>query len=585
MNFQLRAPRIPHLSVVEQVLVNRGIAASEIQHYLNTTDKDILPPDIIDNIENGARMLISHIAKGSKVLLQVDSDCDGFTSSATFMNYLNRIFPSFVQNNIIYRVHENKAHGIILDSVPEDVELVIALDASSNEFEIHKKLKEKGVDVLVIDHHNASHYSENACVINNQLCGYPTKSLSGVGMVFKFCSFIDSLLKTNYANDYLDLVALGIIADVMDLKDFETRHLVDKGCLNIKNPFLKGMVIKQDYSLKGKVTPMGAAFYIVPGINATTRVGTIEEKMTLFESMLEFKAYEQIPSTKRGCKGQFETRVEQACRNCTNVRNRQTKMRDASLEIIEKLIKENNLLDNKVLAVRLEGNNESNRNITGLIANILMSKYQRPVLVLNKTECFNENTGETYITWDGSGRNAGGTELNDFQLFLTQSKLFEYAEGHSNAFGASIRDDKFEEFIEYSNQELKDMDFTPNYKPDVIYFANMIHGTEILNLADLSHVWGQGVEEPLVAITDIKIDKNNIGLFGSSTLKISLPSTEGISLVKFKSSKEEYENLYSDLGCVTINIVGRCSRNSGWDDKPQIIIEDYEIVGRTAYYF
>lgn len=52
----------------------------------------------------------------------------------------------------------------------------------------------------------------------------------------------------------------------------------------------------------------------------------------LFESMLDFKGYELVPSTKRGCKGQAETRVEQACRNCTNIKNRQTKIRDTSLE-------------------------------------------------------------------------------------------------------------------------------------------------------------------------------------------------------------------------------------------------------------
>ena len=61
-------------------------------------------------------------------------------------------------------------------------------------------------------------------------------------------------------------------------------------------------------------------FYIAPYINAVTRSGTAAEKLFLFESMLEFKSYEQIPSTKRGCKGQKETRVEQSCRNCINIK-------------------------------------------------------------------------------------------------------------------------------------------------------------------------------------------------------------------------------------------------------------------------
>ena len=583
MNFQLRAPRIPHLSVVEQVLVNRGIPAEEVNHYLHTTDDDVIAPSTITNIKEGAKMLVSHIAQNHKVMVQIDSDCDGFTSAAVLINYLNRLFPGFVQNNVFYRPHTNKAHGIIPETVPSDVKLVIAPDSSSNEFEIHEELHNRGVDVLVIDHHNTTHYSEYACVINNQMDDYPTKSLSGVGMVYKFCSYLDQLLHVDYADQYLDLVALGILADVMDLRDFETRYLVDKGLANIRNPFLRGMVTKQAFQLKDRVTPHGISFYIAPGVNAITRVGTVEEKLMLFESMLEFRAYEQIPSTKRGCKGQSETRVEQACRNCTNIRNRQNKARDASLEIIERIIEEKNLLENQVLAVKLEGKNESNRNITGLIANQLMGRYQRPVLLLNRT-VHDEDPDNVYVTWDGSGRNANGTDLTNFQEFLNESGYFEFAEGHDNAFGVSIRDEYFADFIKYANEKLKDVDFSPKYSSDVIYFANMVHGSEILKLADLGHIWGQGVEEPLIAITDIKVDRNNLNLFGS-TLKIALPSDEGVSLVKFRSSNEEYESLYSELGCVTINVVGRCSRNSGWDDKPQIIIDDYEIVGRTAYYF
>ena len=63
MNFQLRAPRIPHMSVVEQVFVNRGIAADEVNHYLNTSVADVIDPATITNIEAGAKMLVSHIAQ------------------------------------------------------------------------------------------------------------------------------------------------------------------------------------------------------------------------------------------------------------------------------------------------------------------------------------------------------------------------------------------------------------------------------------------------------------------------------------------------------------------------------------------
>lgn len=97
---------------------------------------------------------------------------------------------------------------------------------------------------------------------------------------------------------------------MMDLKDYETRELITLGTNQLRNPFIKNFVDVQSYSLKGEVTPFGISFYIAPYINATIRVGTLEEKLLLFESMLDFRGYEQIPSTKRGSKGQFETRVE-----------------------------------------------------------------------------------------------------------------------------------------------------------------------------------------------------------------------------------------------------------------------------------
>ena len=579
MEYQLIAPRIPLgrlLTAVEQVLANRGIAPENVEHYLNTTDEDILNPMLIMNIEEGVKVLIKHIAQGDKVLIQIDSDCDGYTSAAALINYLNRLFPGFVQTNVYYRIHTGKQHGILLETIPDDVKLVIAPDSSSNDYEVHQQLKSKGVDVLVIDHHEADKISENAVIINNQLCDYPTKSLSGVGMVYKFCSYMDELLNVDYADDYLDLVALGMVADMMDLRDFETRHLITRGLENIRNPYFKGMVDKQAYSLKDGISPIGVAFYIAPYVNATIRMGTQEEKLMLFESMLDYRGYELVPSTKRGCKGQTETRVEQACRNCTNIKNRQTKARDAALENIERIIKEKNLLENKILAIKLD-TFAADRNLTGLIANQLMAKYQRPVLLLNKTE----------DGWEGSGRGYDKSRFDNLREFLKESGLVMYAEGHANALGVGITDEWFNTFIEYSNRELAEFDFTPCYKVDFIFSGSDFRGADIVEIAELKSLWGQGVDEPLVAIEHINVYAGNVVLMSpdkSPTLKITLPN--GTSLIKFKSSQEEYEKLRSETGCVTINVVGKCERNV-WNGTvtPQIIIEDYEIVGEQKYYF
>ena len=304
------------------------------------------------------------------------------------------------------------------------------LSLLSNDYEVHKALKEKGIDVLILDHHEAERVSEYACVINNQLCDYPNKNISGVGIVYKFCQYMDQFLpkEKRKADTLLDLVAVGCVADMVDLRNFETKELISLGTQQLNNPFIAAFSKAQEYSLKGELSPFGIAFYIAPYINAIVRVGTLEEKLLLFESMLDFKAYESIPSTKRGCKGQFETRVEQACRVCKNVKNRQEKLVESSLSMIKTLIEENNLLDLPVIIVQL--NDPIDENLTGLIANKIMSIYMRPVLILNRHIEVNEETGEILTDkWTGSGRNATYSTLENFREFIENSGVVEFAQG------------------------------------------------------------------------------------------------------------------------------------------------------------
>ncbi len=347
-------------------------------------------------------------------------------------------------------MHIGKQHGLSdlqLDFVIEQgYKLIICPDSASNDYEQHRILKEHGVDVLVLDHHEAEKVSEYACVINNQLCDYPTKTLCGGGIVYKFCCYIDQLMGTNYAIDYEDLTALALIGDMMDMRDLETHYYTQDGLQRIHNPFFVEMVNRQHYKLDNNLTPFGIAFYVVPYINAITRSGTVDEKYLIFEAMLEWLAEEMIPSTKRGYKGTFETRREQAGRTCMNVKNRQKKNQDASLANIENLIAELDLLQNKILVIPTE-QDDVDKNLAGLIANQLAAKYQRPTLVLRRivnilpvgvTEDGMNTIDEEVVSYEGSGRNYGKSRLENLRQFCNDTNLVMYAEGHASAFGIGI---------------------------------------------------------------------------------------------------------------------------------------------------
>ena len=582
MRYTLLSEEIPFYTPIEQIFSNRGIPLSEINHYKNVSIRDTHSPELFENIEAGVSLLVKHLKSFNKTGILVDCDTDGFTSAALLYNYLYFLFPNWASRNLIYFIHEDKQHGLS-DSVDKIVEsgvkLIIVPDAGGGDGKYAKDLKEKGIDTLIIDHHHIEIQNcEPAIVINNQLGAYPNQTLSGVGVVYKFCQYIDKCLTINAADNFLDLVAVGCVADLMPLTDYETLYYIREGLKNIKNPFIKAMVSEQSYSISkhGGLDPYAVGFYIAPFINATIRVGNNDEKLMLFQALLDSKGNSLVPSGKRGHKGEEIPLAEEACRICANVKSRQTKLRDDNLITIEKIIEEEELLKNKIVAVRLPKELGIDKNILGLIANILMDKYQRPILLLNETE--EEIISDLSINykkaWAGSARNYQYSEIEDFRKFLEELPQTLYAQGHANAFGVAILDEDFNSFIEQTNELLKDIDFSPVYRVDAIFNKDTAP-SYILDINDLKPYYGQGFEAPYIAFEEIKVDSNNLQLMSrdkNPTLKITLDS--GIEFIKFKSSEEEYNNLLNTV----IDIVGTCSANI-WYGKitPQVIIEDYSI--------
>ena len=197
--------------ITTYILHKRGI--KDVYHYLNTTDDDINSYESLG--EHPLMQALTQIAvavnNNHSCLVVVDSDCDGFTSAALLINYLHDLFPAWVENKVDWFIHEGKQHGLsdCID-VAMNYDIVICPDSASNDYEQHKQLQDAGKSCIVLDHHEADYISENAIIINNQLSSYPNKEFSGVGIVWQFCRYMDDKMGNNLADNYLDLVALGL---------------------------------------------------------------------------------------------------------------------------------------------------------------------------------------------------------------------------------------------------------------------------------------------------------------------------------------------------------------------------------------
>ena len=204
-----------------ELLKDRKIDISE-EAFFNPTGDNELPSTDLDHMKEAYELLKHHVLNGSRVLVVVDPDVDGYTSASLF--YLAMQPYTKWGMTIEYHIPEGKEHGLktLMPMFEGDRQwdLIICPDSSSNDYDCHEDLTTRGYQILVLDHHTADHYSEHAVVINNQLSqNYSNKALSGVGVVYKFLEYFeyrfweDTQPDTPFeskASYYIDLVALGI---------------------------------------------------------------------------------------------------------------------------------------------------------------------------------------------------------------------------------------------------------------------------------------------------------------------------------------------------------------------------------------
>ena len=507
-------------------------------------------------------------------------NCDGVTSCAFMYNYLKSI-----DNNlkITFSMNKGKVHGIVLEELENyKFDLLIAPDCGTNDCKACTKLYNDGKDIIILDHHIIQKNNINAIVVNNQDGVYANPTLSGVGVCYKFAKEYDRIHGLNYADNFLDLVALGILGDMSDIRNTETRRLVLEGVKNVKNNFFKEMLLKQGVVEEIKdpvsVTIQDMCFKLSPPLNAVVRVGTDDERRDVLKALLGFDETREYKPRKTKNNPEPETEIQTLqkamAREVINIKGRQNRLVEKRVKDIEKKIEEEGLTEDKIIVVDATSI-LTESTFTGLIANKLAKKYKRPVLLLRE---FDEDN------FGGSGRNYDLSPIGDLNKFISEEGLAE-GKGHSNAFGVSMKKENVLPLIEYSNTKLKNTKIEDVYWVDYEIALPYLKEKDALKVAKLAPIFGGNVEAPSFAITGVRLKPDDIQLIGKNRNVIKINS-RNFTFIKFFANEEEYNKLIGKSNGfnkngkkeIMLDIIAEFNINEFAGKKYlQILIKDYNI--------
>ena len=575
MNYKLIKNSLNDIDNPKQtILLNRGV--ENWKQYLNLNEDCIHDFNLLKNIDKAVSCFIKHIENKSRIHIIVDSDVDGYTSASMVYRYIKQLGEDI---NVTYSLHTKKQHGISEDiEIPKDCKLLIIPDAGSNDIEQCKELAEKGIDVIILDHHICDKQNDFAIVVNNQMCDYPNKNFCGAGIVYKFLKAVDEELWEDYADRMLDIVALGNISDVMDMRECETRYYVDLGLSKIRSKLFKALIEKQSYSMNGIVNITSVQFYVTPILNSMIRVGSTEDKDLLFRAFIETD--EVFKYKKRGETEESDEDIyTKAARLCYNAKNRQGKEIQKGVDAIDKLIREKEIYKDKVMFINVS--DILGETLTGLVAIKIAEKYNRPCLLLRRQKV--REDGSLY--YGGSCRNFDNSPIESLKDFLDSTGTFEFVQGHDNAAGISIPRENVTKSIELCNEKLADVDFQKCFNVDFDINASDLSVGFIKAIDEMKDIFGQGIKEPLVHIKNIPIWSENFFVMGKNSNSWKVINDEGYAFVKFNVDvdKDEVLQIYNsnldreeEYSLGSIDVVGTVSINNYNNIlTPQIIIKDY----------
>lgn len=470
------------------MLRNRNLTKEQVHRLLNPSIDSIGDIQNFQSMNEGIRMFDEHIKKNNKIGILVDVDIDGYTSAAIVYIFLHRYLK---HKNIEVLFHDNsKEHGLQEDimnkAIDSKVSLLIVPDAASEDYEQHRILNEREIDLLILDHHNFDRdkiIGKNTVVINNKDANIENKFSSGCAVTYKFIEHYAEVNDIDLENMFIDLVGFSTISDSCDMRVEENRYYYMQGSqvTNITNSLLKFMVSKAYIKDSKSVTIGDMSFKINPKLNALIRRGNLEERELLFKCFIN----------------DSEDLNKLAFKLMNSYKKEQDTEKYAGVDEIMRMIEIQELHKNPILLVNCT--NLLEKNILGLVAGQLLNGINRPIML------YTEEEG----VCQGSFRNKGNNDIANLSKFCKDSNLFEWVRGHDNAAGFRIAKDNLDKFITYTIEKVDPkLDFSA-YIVEDIYEGGVIK-EDVLSISKLEDLWAANLEAPKYLVLGVEIDTERI---------------------------------------------------------------------------
>ena len=433
---------------IAELLAIRGIDTfDDAKLFFRPTIERLHDPFLMKDMDKAATRLALAIRNSEKVLVYGDYDVDGTTATSCMYIFLKK-FGVEVDFYIPHRFKEG--YGINREGIQYAVDmgatLIISVDCGITAIQEAKDAKEKGIDLIICDHHTVGDEIPDALAVLDPKrpdCNYPFDGLSGAGVAFKL---IQGTLKqlglpTKKAYEFLDLVAISIASDIVPIVD-ENRILMKKGLELIKKKPRIGIGALLDLIKMPRqdINTTKIVFSIGPRINAAGRMGdaTTAVKLMLAETEAEAKA----------CAYELES---------VNMRRRETdsKTMEEALGLVDQD------LDLEQTSTLVLYKHDWHLGVIGIVASRLVDLYHRPAIMLSSVDGVIK----------GSARSIRG--FNIYDALKKCEDLLEQYGGHEFAAGLTLKEGKLTEFQRRMN-EIASIDLSEkSFEPELMIDAKL----------------------------------------------------------------------------------------------------------------